>query len=158
LRDNSITLRANFKHYFVSFYRLLIMLIISALLLSACSSESDEQLLNAALDGLVLAIEKRQRGEVRQYLAKGFLAQRKQGQAEAERLMLFYFQQNPTISIYRMQQEVIINNDRAEVSLLVMLTGSSGLLPERGSRYQVDMLWQKQEGVWRLANANWERR
>ena len=133
------------------------MLTVSSLFLFSCSSDTDEQLLNTALDGLISAVENRQRSEVRQYLAKDFLAQRKQGRAEAERIMLFYFHQNQNISVYRIQQDVQINKDRAEVTLMVMITGSGGLLPERGSQYQVEMLWRKQDDAWLLANVNWER-
>ena len=137
--------------------RLFIMLIVSTFLLPSCSSETDEQRLNTALAGLFSAIENRQRSDVRQYLSKDFLAQRKQGRADAERIMLLYFRQNQNISIYRLQQDVKINKDRAEITLIVMVTGSSGLLPERGNRYQVDMLWRKQSGGWLLSNVNWER-
>ena len=134
-----------------------LMFIISSFTLLSCNSETDEQVLVSSLDGLISAIENRERTDVRQYLSKDFLAQRKQGRAQAEQIMLFYFRQNQNISIYRLQQDVQINKDRAEVTLIVMITGSSGLLPERGNRYQVDMLWRKQAGAWLLSNVNWER-
>ena len=83
--------------------------------------------------------------------------QRKQGRAEAESLMLLYFRQNKNISLYRVEQDIQINEDRADVTLLILVTGSSGLLPERSGRYQVEMLWRKQEGDWLLSRVNWKR-
>lgn len=83
--------------------------------------------------------------------------QNKPGRTEAENLMLLYFCQYKNISLYRLEQNIKIDEAEAEVSLLIVVTGSAGMLPERGARYKVKMLWHKQADDWLVYQLNWKR-
>lgn len=144
-------------------YRLLLVSIASLAgfvqlgFMQGCSQRDDEALVRASVDSIIKAVENKERRAIREHLAKDFLAQRNHGKADIERIMLVYFRQNPKISIYRMEEDVQINGDRADVSLVVTVTGANNLLPERVGSYQVDMLWRKYDDEWLLSRLNWQR-
>ncbi|MCW9024413.1 MAG: hypothetical protein OQK73_06990 [Gammaproteobacteria bacterium] len=136
---------------------LLVVTFVTGVFMQACSSDDDMTLLQSSLSGLIQAVEEKEPRTVRRYLSRDFLAQRNQGRTDVERIMLVYFRQNQNISIYTLEEDIQIKEDRAELSLIAVVTGASNFLPERGGKYLVDMLWQKEEGDWLLRRLNWER-
>ena len=46
-------------------------------------------------------------------------------------------------------------NDRAQARIRALLTGGRGLLPERGRLYDIQTVWIRQDGEWRVDSADW---
>ncbi len=47
-------------------------------------------------------------------------------------------------------------NERASATFQAVLTGGSGLLPERGRWFQVQTGWRRDDGDWMIISASWE--
>jgi hypothetical protein len=71
-------------------------------------------------------------------------------------MMLYYFRQNPRISITVYDQDIRLDGEQADVSLKALLLGAQQLLPERAQRVEVEMRWRKQAGEWKLSRLRWQ--
>lgn len=136
-----------------------VVLIVASLLLCACSRSTDEQQLRDALATMQQAIEDRKPSEFMEHLADDFSApEADMDRAQVHDLLRLQVLRNERIGISTVVREVRVEGVRATITLTATFTGSSGgWLPERGSVYTLTGGWRKDDGDWRLVQANWER-
>ena len=64
---------------------------------------------------------------------------------------------NERIGVSTVVRDLRVESGRATITMTVTLTGSSGgWLPERGSVYALTSGWRKDDGDWKLIQANWQ--
>ena len=63
---------------------------------------------------------------------------------------------NEKISVTAVVTSVESAGARARARVRVVATGGAGLLPERGQTWEFDAAWRRENGAWRLFNAEWQ--
>ena len=138
--------------------RVSVVLLVGIMLLSACSRSSDEEQLRAALGTMQLAIEARQPSDFMDHVADDFTApEAGMDRRQVHDLLRLQVLRNERIGVSIVVRDLRVESGRATITLTVTLTGSSGgWLPERGSIYALTSGWRKDDGDWKLIQANWQ--
>ena len=139
--------------------RVSVVLLVGIMLLSACSRSSDEEQLRAALGTMQLAIEARQPSDFMDHVADDFTApEAGMDRRQVHDLLRLQVLRNEHIGVSTVVRDLRVESGRATITMTVTLTGSSGgWLPERGSIYALTSGWRKDDGEWKLIQANWQR-
>ena len=139
--------------------RVSVVLLVGIMLLSACSRSSDEEQLRAALGTMQLAIEARQPSDFMDHVADDFTApEAGMDRHQVHDLLRLQVLRNERIGVSTVVRDLRVESGRATITMTVTLTGSSGgWLPERGSVYALTSGWRKDDGDWKLIQANWQR-
>ena len=77
------------------------------------------------------------------------------GKQDVKRLLVGAYLRNEKISVSAVVTDVRIDGDRARAKVRVVATGGAGLLPERGQRWDFDSVWRRENGRWKVYNAEW---
>ena len=77
------------------------------------------------------------------------------GKQDVKRLLLGAYLRNEKISVNAVVTDVRIDGDRARAKVRVVATGGAGLLPERGQGWDFDSVWRRENGRWKVYNAEW---
>jgi hypothetical protein len=140
--------------------RLVIILATTALLLAGCSETPDEEQIADNIAAIEEAVEGKSFDQIQQYLHADFLANDRMGAMEAKRLLAMYGRQHRKLGVTIVGSKTILDPtypDRADTTLSVVVTGSSGRLPSDGSVRSVRLEWIKDGGEWLIRRANWQR-
>ncbi len=132
---------------------------LAGLLLVTCSSDlSVEQQIIASLRSMEVAAESGQHFSFMEKVAEDFSAQRgAMDRKEFHRFMLFQLNKNRRLHAQFFPIHVEESGeDQAMARFRLLVTGGSGLLPERGQIYAVETLWRRAEDDWLLQTARWE--
>lgn len=127
-----------------------------AIILTACGGDDDASQLRANMDAMEDAIETQRPGDFMDYVADDF--QSETGGFDKQQLHAYLVGlrfRNPDISITRGPAEVELFGDRATVRVSAVLSGGSGMLPDRMEQIHVISHWQKTDGEWRCFAAAW---
>ena len=142
------------------FWRLpvrLALLLLSMVLMAACTRSPDEQALRETLGEMVAAIEARQPDEFMQHVAEDFAAAKELDRKALHRMLVAQFLRNQAVGVSTGPASVVIDETRAEVTFTAFVTGSAGgWIPERAEGYQIKTLWRFEDGDWLLEWADWE--
>lgn len=135
------------------------LLVTMMMVVGGCSRSSDEQQLRDAIQTMQQAIEERHPSDFMHFVADDFTApDNGMDRRQLHDLLRLQVLRNERIGVSLVTRELSINGRRATVTLTATLTGSSGgWLPERGSIYSVTSGWRKDDGDWKLIQANWQR-
>ena len=135
------------------------LLVTMMMVVGGCSRSSDEQQLRDAIQTMQQAIEERHPSDFMDFVADDFTASDNgMDRRQLHDLLRLQVLRNERIGVSLVTRELSINGRRATVTLTATLTGSSGgWLPERGSIYSVTSGWRKDDGDWKLIQANWQR-
>ena len=135
------------------------LLVTMMMVVGGCSRSSDEQQLRDAIQTMQQAIEERHPSDFMDFVADDFTApDNGMDRRQLHDLLRLQVLRNERIGVSLVTREFRINGRRATVTLTATLTGSSGgWLPERGSIYSVTSGWRKDDGDWKLIQANWQR-
>ena len=127
--------------------------------IGGCSRSSDDQQLRDAIQTMQQAIEERHPSDFMKFVADDFAApDNGMDRRQLHDLLRLQVLRNERIGVSLVTREISVNASRATVTLTATLTGSSGgWLPERGSIYSVTSGWRKDDGDWKLIQANWQR-
>jgi len=139
-------------------YRLANYLVI-VLFLAACDGTPDEEQIAQRIDAMQAAVEAKNFTAIRDYLHDDFVANRRMDAGEVRRLLQVYSMRHRTIGVTIIDRETTMDRafyDRAESTLSVVITGSSGLLPSDGSIRTVKLAWTKESGEWLVTRADWQ--
>lgn len=132
------------------------LLIVLAVLLSACGRTPPEQALRNRIDALQQAIESRDGADVRDALADDFIGPDGLDRDGARRLAQGLFLRNQQIGVVLGPLDVEMQQDHATVHCTAALTGGSGgLLPDSGQLYDVTTGWRLEDGDWNLTSIAW---
>lgn len=130
------------------------------LLLAGCGKTPDEEQINQNLAAIEEAVENKSFDQLQQYLHADFLANERMGAMEAGRLLAMYGRQHRRLGVTVMGSKTVMDAtfpDRADTTVSVVVTGSSGRLPNDGSVRSVRLEWVKDGGDWLIRRANWQR-
>jgi hypothetical protein len=130
-----------------------------AFLLSGCGAPPpDEEQIRARIDGMVEALAERNGRRVLAPLAEDFTAETWDMDRRGMRLLLereMRAHQRLAARVYDLSVE-IHEGSRASAEFQVILTGGSGLIPQRGRWYKVRTGWRLDGSDWMLISASWE--
>lgn len=138
---------------------LLVVLAVLAGLLAGCSAPlPDEEKIRQRLDGMVDGLAERNARAVLAPLADDFSADTWNLDPRGARLLLereMRAHQRLRARIHDFSAE-LHGDDRASAEFRVILTGGSGLIPERGRWYRVRTGWRREGSDWMMISASWE--
>lgn len=126
---------------------------------AACTRTPPEQALRETIAGMQAAIEARDAGALLEPVADDFGGDQGLDRQALSKLVRVQFLRHRDIGATLGPLGVDLQSDRARVSFTVVLTGDSGgLLPESGQIYEVSTGWRRDDGEWRLIQADWSPR
>ncbi|MCC5864906.1 MAG: hypothetical protein JJU31_07315 [Wenzhouxiangella sp.] len=137
----------------------LVLLTMACCLLVACSDPlSDEAQIRQRLDSMVDGLAERNARAVMAPLAEDFSADTWNLDPRGARLLL----EREMRAHERLRARVhdfsveLHGQDRATAEFRIILTGGSGLIPERGRWYRVNTGWRRDGSDWMMISASWE--
>ncbi|MEO7917338.1 MAG: nuclear transport factor 2 family protein [Dokdonella sp.] len=148
----------NVVHPWFDSHRFFGSLVSTILIFGGCARSTDEQQLRTAILTMQQAIEERHPSDFMDLVADDFTAP-ENGMDKRHIQDLFRLQvlRNERISVSLATRDIAVDGSRATITQAATLTGSSGgWLPERGSVYMVTSGWRKDDGDWKLIQANWQ--
>jgi ketosteroid isomerase-like protein len=132
------------------------VLLVCLLALGACRRSDPERELRATIETMAQAIEQREPADLLDSLSEDFTRESGTfGKAEARRVLAGVLIRNERIQVSTAVTDVRIEGDRAFAKVRVIATGSAGLLPERGQAWEFDTVWRREQGRWKVFNAEW---
>lgn len=129
------------------------------LYLVACGKTSDEELIAQHIATMQKAVEAKDFSEIKDHLHESFIANKRMDAREVNQLLRMYSLQHRDIGVTIVSSNTTMDPtfpDRAETSMSVVVTGSSGGLPADGSVRNVKLAWIKESGDWQVIRAEWE--
>lgn len=133
-----------------------IVLAACLLALVACSRSDPEKELRSAIADMEQAIEQQRVGDALAHVSEDFTRESGAfGKADARRVLAAAMLRNEKIRLTTAISELRIDGDRGFVKLRVVAAGGAGLLPERGQTWELDTVWRRADGAWRVYNAEW---
>lgn len=138
--------------------RRLILPLLFALCVAACEGTPDEEQIAGNIVAMQEAIEAGDFFAIASHLHLDFVANDRMRAREVNQLLQMYSLQHRKIGVTIIDSETTMDTaftDRAETTLSVVVTGSSGLLPSDGSVRSVRLAWLKESGDWLVREAHW---
>jgi hypothetical protein len=124
---------------------------------AGCARSDPERELRAAATKMAQAVEQRAPADLLEHLADDFTRESSAfGKQDVKRLLAGILLRNEKIHVTAVVTSVVITGDRARTKVRVVASGGSGLLPERGQTWEFDAAWRREEGTWRVFNAEWQ--
>lgn len=127
-------------------------------LLCACKGTPDEEQIAQHVTAMKDAVERKDFTAIRSHLHEDFVGNKHMDAREVKRLLQMYSLQHRNIGVTILDSEIVMDpafSDRAETTLSVVVTGSSGLIPSDGSIRTVTLAWVKESGDWQVRAADW---
>jgi len=136
--------------------RALIAASVIAAALAACSRGDPERELRATLAAMAEAIEQHRVGDALAPVAEDFTRESSTfGKQDARRALAGAALRNEKIRVSAAVTELRLDGDRATAKVRVFATGGSGLVPDRGHTWEFDTAWRREQGRWKVYNAEW---
>lgn len=128
-----------------------------ALVLSAgCARTPPEEALRARVAALEQAIDARDAGALRDFLAGDFIGPGGMDETGARRLAQGVFLRYRDIGTQLGPLDVQVQDAHARVRFDAIVTGgANAMLPQSGQVYDVRTAWRLEDGEWRLLSAEW---
>ncbi len=140
--------------------RLLLLLPLCAVLLSACGRSDPQAALNAAVKDFQTALENKDPGAVMALLHPDFSAQQPEnGREWAQETMRLMFLRYKNIKVIALSQNGRVDphvSSRAVTDADIALTGAEGLIPDSARHYRVQLEWRLLDNQWKLIRLQWE--
>lgn len=122
----------------------------------ACSRSDPEKELRAAIGDMAAAIDQQRVADSLKHVSEDFTRESGAfGKADARRVLAGAMLRNEKIHLTTSVTDLRIDGERAFVKLRVIAAGGSGLLPERGQMWEFDSVWRREDGQWKVYNAEW---
>ena len=137
----------------------LLTFLFALLSLVACDNTPDEEQIAQNIDAMQEAVEMKKFTAIRNHLHEDFIANERLDAREVKRLLQMYSMQHRNIGVTIVGSETTMDTaftDRAETTMSVVVTGSSGRLPSDGSVRTVKLAWVKESGDWLVREAQWQ--
>ncbi|MGY1457618.1 nuclear transport factor 2 family protein [Luteimonas sp. A534] len=123
---------------------------------AGCARTPPEQALRNAFDGLQVAIESRDAGDVADFLAEDFIGPGGLDREGARRLAALHFMRHGDVGVLPGPLDLELQDAHARVRFSAVLSGGSGrVLPENARAWQVDTGWRLVDGDWLMTSADW---
>jgi hypothetical protein len=123
---------------------------------AGCARTPPEEALRARVAALEEAIDARDAGALREFLAEDFIGPGGMDEAGARRLAQGMFLRFRDIGTQVGPLEVEVQDGRARVGFDAVVTGgANAMLPQSGQLYDVRTAWRLEDGEWRLLSVEW---
>jgi hypothetical protein len=136
-----------------------LLMLWALLFIAACGAPpADEDQIRRHLGAMANGLVERDADGVLAPLADDFIGRSGRFDRRAARLLLmreFNAHERLRARLHGLSIDLSAAN-RATANFRVILTGGSGLIPSRGSWYEVTTGWRREDGEWRLVSASWE--
>lgn len=127
-----------------------------AALLAGCNRTPPEEALRARVAALEAAVDARDAGALRDFLADDFIGPGGMDDAGARRLAQGMFLRYRDVGTRLGPLAVELQDRHATVRFDAVVTGGAGaLLPQSGQVYDITTAWRLEGGEWRLVSAEW---
>ena len=139
------------------------MLMIPALLLSACTKETEEDKVKKVVTSVQQAAEEKKISAVLEHISKTYRDPQGNDYNGIKGLLAFYFFRHRKVSVYMPNIDIVVTGSTVKAVFQAILTGrgtgeaSSGILPESLGAYNFEVLFYKEDGRWKVTSAKWER-
>lgn len=133
------------------------ILFLSSFLLAACSKPlPDEKQIMLNMEQMQQAAEEKQLVDLMRYFHGSFRGRHNMPRQALQARIYFHFRINPRVRVFISNTEIQLDGNQAQVSCHMLVTGSHKLMPERGRLYRITSSWRKDEGQWRVYQADWD--
>ena len=127
------------------------------LALQGCAKSPTEALLRETIDAMQAAGESRKLDGVMENVSARFNGQNSSlSRDELKRYLLGVVMRTQDLGITRTSTTVEMKGELAIVTLGLLVTDGSGLLPSNGQHLKARTIWRFEENRWQLLEANWE--
>lgn len=135
------------------------ILLLIGLLLLGCQDTPDEEQIAEAITTIQAAVEQKDFAAIQDHLHDGFVANEQMDAGDAKRLLAAYGMQHRKLGVTIVGSNTTMDPvfpHRAQTTLSVVVTGSSGRLPSDGSVRTIYLEWTKDSGEWLVRKAQWQ--
>jgi hypothetical protein len=123
---------------------------------SACGRTEPEKELRSTIAAMARAIEQHRVSDALEPVADDFTRESGAfGKQDARRVLAGAMLRNEKIQLSATVTDVRVEGDRAFAKVRVIATGGTGLLPESGQAWNFDTAWRREQGRWKVFNAEW---
>jgi hypothetical protein len=139
--------------------RLTAIVLVAALLLVACAKTGDEEQIAQAISAMATAVERKDFSVVQAHLHESFRANDQMDARQVKQLLAMYGLRHKRLGVTITSSKTTLDPvypDRATTMMSVLVTGSSGRLPNDGSVRTVEIEWIKDAGDWLVYRAKWQ--
>jgi len=127
------------------------------LAMQGCAKSPTEALLRETIDTMQAAGEARKLDGVMANVSARFSGQNASlSRDELKRYLLAVVMRTQNLGITRTSTDVEMKGELAIVTLGLLLTDGSGLLPSNGQLLKARTIWRFEENRWQLLEANWD--
>jgi ketosteroid isomerase-like protein len=141
---------------------LMIVLVLMPLA-DGCSKETEEDRVKKVITSVQKAAEEKKISAVLDHVSKNYLDPQGNDYNGIKGLLAFYFFRHQKVSVYMPNVDIVVTGQTAKAQFQAILTGrgtgesAGGVLPEALGAYTFDVLFNKENGQWRVTSAKWER-
>ena len=143
--------------------RLILMLMIPVLFLSACTKETEEDKVKKVITSVQQAAEEKKISAVLEHISKTYRDPQGNDYNGIKGLLAFYFFRHQKVSVYMPNIDIVVTGPTAKANFQAILTGrgsgevSGGILPEALGAYNFEVVLHKEDNQWKVTSAKWER-
>lgn len=124
--------------------------------LTGCTRSDPEKELRATIAAMAQAVEQHRVADALEPVAEDFTRESGAfGKQDVRRVLTGAMLRNERIQLSTTVTEMRFEGDRAFARVRVIATGGAGLLPERGQTWEFDTFWRRDQGRWKVFNAEW---
>ncbi len=134
------------------------------LLSSACRKETEEDRVRKVITSVQQAAEEKKILSVLGHVSKTYQDPQGNDYDGIKGLLAFYFFRHQKVGIFIPNSDITVAGAAAKAAFQAILTGrgsgeaaSSAVLPEALGAYDFEVLLRKEDGVWKVTSAKWER-
>jgi hypothetical protein len=128
----------------------------AAAVLPSCGRGDPEKQLRATIAAMAEAVEQRRVSDALEPVAEDFTRESAVfGKQEVRRVLAAAMLRNETIRVNATVTYLRIEGDRGFAKVRVFAAGGAGALPERGQTWDFDTAWRREQGHWKVFNAEW---
>ena len=122
---------------------------------SACSSKSPEEKVREVIDACQKAAKEHKPAGVMENIAQDFRDHGGNRRDTLKAILLREMMANRNLGIYITTNQIKVSGAEATADLKVVVTGSSGLIPERMDGMKINLKLRDKDGKWEIYFAEW---
>jgi hypothetical protein len=132
-------------------------------LFCSCSRDTEEARVKKVLTRVQKAAEEKKIGAILDHLSKSYQDPQGNDYNGIKGLLGFYFFQHQAVSVSVPNMDIIVTGSLAKAKFQAILTGrgsgevAKAILPEALDVYNFSVLLAREDGIWKVTSATWER-
>jgi hypothetical protein len=127
----------------------------AALVSPACSTKSPEDRVREVIGKCQAATKDHKPGGVMEQIAKEFRDNHGNSRDMLKAILLREMMANRNLGVYITTNEVTVTGGEASAALKVIVTGSSGIIPDSADGIKVKLTLREDDGKWKITAAEW---